>query len=736
MTDFLPGIRHEQTVVTTGSIGGSDISITAFVGVTEKGPVGEPTKVASFKDYLEVFGTFGTSDMAFVVKDFFDNGGGEAYILRVGHYTDITDASTLAGVKATLAADILDDSAASTINFQALYTGAYANVYRVSTTRASLHESTLSSDALSGSTELVLSNKVGLSPASVLELVVDSDFEPTDLASAIMFANLVKAAYNAHVADVSVHGADDSANAASSPNATDQASLTTLLAELESAYGTHQATGALVHTEPDIDNNLTAPAPNGADSDADQLTDSLAFLVDLATTLTDHYSHVTGASVQIHPTNDTTNLIESKTFVKVTEVNTSIVSGSLVHTATIATALASPLYAGTVVSSQEFTLDIFEDGNNTALETHAGLSMESDSSNYVVTRLSDAVTGSSLVEAVVSTTAGLGLRLPVDTTKAELQGGVNPEAAGIVAADLIGDENATTGVRALDALDDAKIIVLVPDNVSKDFYSNTLAFAMEDWVESTKDKVVFLEPDPDLTGAQQQAFVENNGIDSGFVSYFTPRIEVLDIRDRSFNTKRFISPLGAVAGRHSAVDNAGGRSGPWRSAAGEAPYGNISTALRVEKKFSKPLMSEMNRVGLNVIRPIKDKGILIYGVRTQSTNKEYKYINSVRTVIFIQTSIENDAGWLVFANNNSDTWVQAEDYLNGFLNTVWSLGGLAGDSPQEAYQVLVGERGGVQTPAETQSGKMNIVVRLATQTPAEFLTFRYELNKNGFTLVQ
>ena len=66
----------------------------------------------------------------------------------------------------------------------------------------------------------------------------------TQLAAAIVIANAIKAAYNTHRAAANVHFNNDATNTITSPDATDQTSLNTLLNELKTDMNAHLS-GAL-----------------------------------------------------------------------------------------------------------------------------------------------------------------------------------------------------------------------------------------------------------------------------------------------------------------------------------------------------------------------------------------------------------------------------------------------------------------------------------------------------------
>jgi len=59
-----------------------ETGVTAFLGVTEKGPNNEPTRVGSYEQYAKVFGE-AEGFMTGAIRGFFDNGGKTAYVLNV-----------------------------------------------------------------------------------------------------------------------------------------------------------------------------------------------------------------------------------------------------------------------------------------------------------------------------------------------------------------------------------------------------------------------------------------------------------------------------------------------------------------------------------------------------------------------------------------------------------------------------------------------------------------------------
>ncbi len=81
-----PGVYIEEIPSGVRTITGVATSITAFVGRTRKGPENVATTVNSYGEFERSFGgLWEKSTLAFAVRDFFLNGGGQAVIVRLYH---------------------------------------------------------------------------------------------------------------------------------------------------------------------------------------------------------------------------------------------------------------------------------------------------------------------------------------------------------------------------------------------------------------------------------------------------------------------------------------------------------------------------------------------------------------------------------------------------------------------------------------------------------------------------
>jgi uncharacterized protein len=84
-TYLSPGVYVEEVSSGSRPIEGVGTALCAFVGFTERGPANQPTLVTNWTQYQKAFGSF--TDGAYLphaVYGYFLNGGGAAYVVRIG----------------------------------------------------------------------------------------------------------------------------------------------------------------------------------------------------------------------------------------------------------------------------------------------------------------------------------------------------------------------------------------------------------------------------------------------------------------------------------------------------------------------------------------------------------------------------------------------------------------------------------------------------------------------------
>src|SRR5678815_4391947 len=84
-TYLSPGVYMEEVSSGSKPIEGVGTAVAAFVGFAERGPANEPTLVTNWTQFTQTFGDFVEgSYLAHSVYGYFLNGGGAAYVVRIG----------------------------------------------------------------------------------------------------------------------------------------------------------------------------------------------------------------------------------------------------------------------------------------------------------------------------------------------------------------------------------------------------------------------------------------------------------------------------------------------------------------------------------------------------------------------------------------------------------------------------------------------------------------------------
>lgn len=117
----VPGIYISKEKIEEPCVDPLGPKATGFLGLTEKGPLNTPVHIKSFKDFQDIFGEFTDySYLPFSVYGFFQTGGIECYVVRVGHI-DEKD-----GIKHS-SAHLIDNKERKSFNLQSKTPGSWGN---------------------------------------------------------------------------------------------------------------------------------------------------------------------------------------------------------------------------------------------------------------------------------------------------------------------------------------------------------------------------------------------------------------------------------------------------------------------------------------------------------------------------------------------------------------------------------------------------------------------------------
>jgi phage tail sheath protein FI len=189
-----------------------------------------------------------------------------------------------------------------------------------------------------------------------------------------------------------------------------------------------------------------------------------------------------------------------------------------------------------------------------------------------------------------------------------------------------------------------------------------------------------------------------------------------------------LPPSGAMAGVYTLVDSS---RGVWKAPANVTPVAVTAPGVHLNDQQQGPLNVPLNGKAINVIRDFAGRGTLVWGARTLDGNSnDYRYIPVRRTVIYVETSIKAALNQFVFAPNDGKTWVAATAIVSGFLQNLWSQGGLMGDKASDAFTVQCG-LGSTMTGMDILQGYMIVQVTLAMIRPAEFIELTFKQKMEG-----
>jgi uncharacterized protein len=202
------------------------------------------------------------------------------------------------------------------------------------------------------------------------------------------------------------------------------------------------------------------------------------------------------------------------------------------------------------------------------------------------------------------------------------------------------------------------------------------------------------------------------------------------IKDAISNLAVTLPPCGAIAGIYVRTD---ANAGVWKAPANVSVLGGIRPALDIDDDLHANLNAPSNGKAINAIRTYPGRGLLVYGARTLAGNDlEWRYVNVRRTFCFIEDSIGIAMQDFVFEPNTEQTWIKVRAMIKSFLNRLWKAGGLYGNTPSDAYDVICSAPESMSDD-DVLNGIMRIFIKVAVARPAEFIVLQYE---HKFELVE
>lgn len=710
MPEYLaPGVYIEEVPSGVKTIEGVSTSTCAFIGVTTKGPINKPTLVTNLSQFYAVFGRplilKRRHYLAYAVEHFFREGGVRCYVVRVAHYTNIQDETSLAADYARGSFD--DDAGGAVMTVRAASQGEWGKQIAVAIQNSSKFSTSLdlgdpaASLAAGSHGRIKVTSTDGMERGTLLWLVRPVFATVTYTGGAPPVLELVRSSLYRDLDYVTP--ARDRLNPMA--NGTTIAADSLLISPdfRYMARITGPAGGPAGHIslgagnpQPELVNEITAFGSSAPYIDVfgNRLPESTAVWI-------------------IEPEQQVFGVVER------------VEGKEVVFRSPVTTTVDFP--HGTMVLARDFTLYI-RDGRD-PVETFANLSMEdTNQMDWIVNRVNLGASRS----RHISVTAVSTDRPMRNVSFTNLSGTGNLDGLdSLDEFDFVGSSASQTGLFALDTVDDVSILAVpfpnipdatgaVSDDKIKYVYNSLTAYC-----NARKYCFGIIDCKPGLDATQALAFKNTHLNASNYGAYYYPWIKIRDPQTRKLIA---VPPSGAIAGIYADTDT---RRGVHKAPAGIVE-GYVDSAAAVERVVTEAEQKGLNKKGVNVIRTFSDSGINVWGVRTIATDPEWKYVNVRRLLIFIEKSIELGTQWVVFEPNNLQLWRRIERNIRAFLRTVWRSGALFGETEDKAFYVKCDSE--TNTPETIEGGQVITEIGVAPVKPAEFVIFRISQAAAGSSL--
>jgi phage tail sheath protein FI len=310
------------------------------------------------------------------------------------------------------------------------------------------------------------------------------------------------------------------------------------------------------------------------------------------------------------------------------------------------------------------------------------------------------------------------------------------DGAAIGDNDVIGDQNAKTGLYALNRVDLFNLLCIPPllrDTTSlpsnwtmpgPNVYAQALALCVD------RRAMLIVDPDPAWASSIDRAIT--NAIDGrndlnltgdaarNAAIYFPCVREIDPLRDSRVDT---FAPSGIIAGIMARTDVA---RGVWKAPAGLDATLNGVQDLQVNLNDLEN--GQLNPLGINCLRSMGVNGRIVWGARTlrgaDENADEYKYVPIRRLALFLEESLYRGTQWVVFEPNDEPLWAQVRLNVGAFMQNLFRQGAFQGTSAKEAYFVKCDSQ--TTTQNDIDLGILNVVVGFAPLVPAEFVVIQIQ----------
>lgn len=296
--------------------------------------------------------------------------------------------------------------------------------------------------------------------------------------------------------------------------------------------------------------------------------------------------------------------------------------------------------------------------------------------------------------------------------------GTEDDGSPLAVTDYTGSALNHTGFYALDRVDLFNLMVIPKDDDidEGEFYQGIVGPATT-YCNNRRAFLLLDAPASWTNGERMEADAAKvNSLRAGIVkdhsALFYPRVKFSD-----GGIIKPIGPSGMIAGLMARTDS---QRGVWKAPAGVEA--DLRGVVDVELNMTDLENGVLNKLGVNCIRKFPN-GIVNWGARTldgsDDFGSEWKYIPIRRLALFLEESLFRGTKWVVFEPNDEPLWAKVRMNLNAFMTGLFRQGAFQGSTPDKAFFVKCD--GETTTANDRNLGIVNIVVGFAPLKPAEFV---------------
>lgn len=290
------------------------------------------------------------------------------------------------------------------------------------------------------------------------------------------------------------------------------------------------------------------------------------------------------------------------------------------------------------------------------------------------------------------------------------------------AAEYLGNQADQTGFYALDAVDLFNLLVIPGDaEVSEATYLSLVGPASNYCAQHRAFMLIDAPQAWTSNGRPVATAADVNNLRAGlaieYSAVFYPRLRYSDR-----GVIKSIGPAGMVAGLMARID---AQRGVWKAPAGVDA--DLRGVLDVDVNLTDRENGILNKLGVNCIRKFPS-GIVNWGARTLAGSddfgSEWKYVPIRRLALMLEESLFRGTKWIVFQPNDEPLWAKIRMNVGAFMMGLFREGAFQGSTPDQAFYVKCDAE--TTTQNDRNLGIVNIEVGFAPLKPAEFVVIKIQ----------